>query len=242
MQNIRKILVALDYSYMDEVLLSNCKELLKVVGLTELHFIHVIPKYISKVNIPARLAKIEQDLSIKVKQLLKDKIDSFQLSNGQVVYYKIHIKEGPAYQLISEMANEDNFDLLIVGKKFLSKGSGLTPRRIAKNIRCDLLIIPQNATSTFNKILIPMDFSDDSIKALRRAIQWQRESKCSIELVHILLKYRAGYYIDIDLNNEHFMFYKNEAEREWKSILYDLGIDSERYPMTYIKNRVRIFT
>lgn len=237
MQNINKILVALDYSYMDEILLSNCQEIIKVIGLSEIHFIHVIPKYISKVNIPARLDKIEQDLSIKVRQLLKDKIDNFHFSNGQLVNYKVHVKEGQASRIITEMANEHGFDLLIVGKKILSEGSGLTPRRIAQNIKCDIMIIPQNAIPTFNNVLIPMDFSNDSVIALIKAIQWQQESNCNIQLVHILLKYRAGYYIDIDLNNEHYLFYQNVAEKEWKSIVDDLGIDSNKYPITYIKNK-----
>jgi len=221
---------------MDNVLINSCFELSKSFGIKEIEFVHVIPKFISKVNIPAKLNRIEKDLTNTVRQLITEKVDNRFLLSADIAKYRITILEGSASDLIIEMTNKNEYDLLIFGKKIKSTGSGITPRRIAKNVKNNILIIPEKKYCEFQNILIPIDFSENSIRALQTALQIQSGNSCKIIPLHILTKFRAGNYLDLKLSEEQNQYYLAEAENEWKSVQSKLELEMNKYKMHYIKN------
>lgn len=89
---------------------------------------------------------------------------------------------------------EKNIGLLIVGQKQETRGSGITARKLANNARCHVLFVPGIALREGQRLLVPVDFSEGSAKALHLALEWKsRQEGIEVTVLHITDLLATGY-------------------------------------------------
>lgn len=71
------------------------------------------------------------------------------------------------------LAAAEQADLLVLGPRGLNPAKdfllGATAERISRRARCPLLVSKQEAAISYESVLVPVDFSEDSLRALRFA-------------------------------------------------------------------------
>jgi nucleotide-binding universal stress UspA family protein len=108
--------------------------------------------------------------------------------------YSVEVREGKPYQKLLHWLSIKDADLLIIGQKKHPGKSGLTAKRVARTAPTSVLIVPEKERS-FKWILVPMDFSEHSKKALRMAIALQeKKSDITITALHIIEQPPADFY------------------------------------------------
>jgi nucleotide-binding universal stress UspA family protein len=170
------ILAALDLSLQDNQIL----KVLKTVGENLESTYHQI--FNSKMPVDERM---REDILQRVEETW-DKYPAFS--------YSVEVREGKPYQKLMHWLSIKDADLLIIGQKKLPGKSGLTAKRVARTAPTSVLIVPEKERS-FKWILVPMDFSEHSKKALNMALAMQaKKPDISITALHIVEQPPADFY------------------------------------------------
>jgi nucleotide-binding universal stress UspA family protein len=175
---IKNVLVPIDFSERSLEPLEYARALTKQFG-ADLHLVHVYePDYplTSVMGMPLALPPVH--VAQGVRRHLKDVAKRFgvELRPGNT-----HAIEGRPFEEICRLARERKIDLVIVstrgntGVKHLLLGS--TAERIVRYSPCPVLVVhprgrnekPATPDLTFGKILVPIDFSNCSLKGLEYA-------------------------------------------------------------------------
>lgn len=165
MRKFKKILVGLDLSPLDEVLIKKTAKLARFFEAEQVYFIHVakdlaLPEEVSK-NYPDLLAPVDE----VIEKSIADQIRAADFPSH--VAYEVDAKEGGTMDKILRWSKVKDVDLIIMGRKHDLEGSGTLAKRIALRSSCSVLFLPEYMKSeTFKKLFVPIDFSSYSALSL----------------------------------------------------------------------------
>jgi len=187
MKNIKRILVAIDFSELSQFATLRAVELAKATK-AQLVMLHVTQKgFFDKVIKEALPVEKAQLITAKeyAKQLLeeqKNKLAPHKLKTEQIILSGNH----PATKILN-YAKNNNIDLLVMGAH--GKYSihdwfvGTTAEHVAEKTTCPVLIIKNKPRHDYKKILIPIDFSLASKNALE--FSGQLLPKRNLNILHV---------------------------------------------------------
>jgi nucleotide-binding universal stress UspA family protein len=190
------ILAALDLSVQDKQILKILKMVRELTASEKAYLIHISPDF----SVPENLAStyhqlfnskmpIDERMREDILQRVEETWDKYPAFS-----YSVEVREGKPYQKLLHWLSIKDADLLIIGQKKHPGKSGLTAKRVARTAPTSVLIVPEKERS-FKWILVPMDFSEHSKKALRMAIALQeKKSDISITALHIIEQPPADFY------------------------------------------------
>jgi nucleotide-binding universal stress UspA family protein len=172
MKGIKKILVACDLSPMDDNILSYLDEFTHAILPDEITFIHVY----SKTSLPDSAFDSEKEKAHYRKnrhkmaeEALHDVVES-NLSHRSDFRKKLIILRGNPFTELLQYCEKYKPDLLVTGKKHLSGGSGIIGQKLARKIKSSILFVSENNSGKIRKIVIPVDFSEQSEHAVQTAV------------------------------------------------------------------------
>jgi len=168
MYKFEKILVALDHTDLDKELIYATSMIAKLAGTKTVKFINVI----KELNVPAAIKQefpnIIDDALVERKKEIQREIDRYYIHNNSKV--QVEIKSGQPTKAILKFSASKEVDLIIVGRKNEKAGGGVIISRLARRAACSLLIIPKGFDKRISKILVPIDFSKNSLDAVNQTI------------------------------------------------------------------------
>jgi len=217
----KRILVCLDISEIDETLLRVASVLTKYLEIEKVYFFHVV----KSLELPEELTDKYPDLLApvdeSVEKIIVDKINRSFESNG--CPYDIDVAEGNSLDQILKWSRVKEIDLILVGRK--KNGLGILPESIVKVCHNSLLVLPENSQIDSGKILIPLDFSKNSMKAFLHARELA--DKFGSELVcqhnyHV----PSGYHLAGKSFDEFAEIMKGHAENDFKKFRQEMGFDN----------------
>ena len=212
--SFKRILIASDLSEMDDRLMSFVQQLSKRVQVEKVYLFHVIPNMLVPANVDLEFHKMfttGYPVDEKVRDVLTEK--SLEHFDGSDFKVELEVVEGKAYTKLLEMVKLKEIDLLVVGNKEQSEGSGITTRRIARKVECNVLFVPLNLPKTIENILVPVDFSEYSIKALKTALHLgnQETKVTALNVVTLLL---SDQYYGMTMNPK---YRKSIVDMAWEA-------------------------
>lgn len=179
MKSFQRILVALDHTVFDEKLIRYFNKFSELTAPQKVHFLYVD----EDLEIPPGMEITYNDKAGNllskdeiIKKALTQKIDAGFNKRGDAEV-TIDILEGEPLKEILHWVKVKEADLLVVGNKKLSEGSGVMAKRIARHASCAVLFVPETSQENIHKLLVPVDFSDHSKVALQGAIDLAAELK-----------------------------------------------------------------
>lgn len=177
---LKKIIVCLDHTDMDQALIKNACSISKIAGTTQITFLNVIREF----NMPEAVLKEFPHLIDKALDERKEEINTLIEKYFKCdVPTKIMVRQGGETKEILKAADEIKSDLIILGKKKVS--DSVLSTRVARRSPCNLLIIPEGTELKFDKIFIPVDFSDYSSLSLKRTLMLTEKLKSKIYLQNV---------------------------------------------------------
>lgn len=169
MHLIKKLIVCLDQSPLDQILINYTLFLTKVNSINKIYFVSVI----KNLSIPKEILDIFPDLMEKmIGERLKCMEQKVQNHEKEFKNTKLSflVKEGTLSKKILKLAEEKSADLILIGRKVNLPGTGVASSRLARRANCALLIIPEGTQPKISNLLVPSDFSDYSKDALEDSI------------------------------------------------------------------------
>ncbi len=168
MYKFNNIIICLDLTEMDEVLIKYANYIVQTFNPQKITFIHVMKPY----NIPAELAGSFPDVDRPIHEIIKeditDKIEAcFEKRND--VTYEIILERGATTEKIIQYARKNNTDITVLGKKVGYSGEGGVTRKVVGLVPSSVLLISETTQHKNEKIMIRMDFSKTSAIAIRMA-------------------------------------------------------------------------
>ncbi len=190
------ILAALDLSLQDNQILKVLKTVGELTASEKAYLLHVSPDFSVPENLESTYHQIfnskmpvDERMREDILQRVEETWDKYPAFS-----YSVEVREGKPYQKLMHWLSIKDADLLIIGQKKLPRKSGLTAKRVARTAPTSVLIVPEKERS-FKWILVPMDFSEHSKKALNMALAMQaKKPDISITALHIVEQPPADFY------------------------------------------------
>jgi nucleotide-binding universal stress UspA family protein len=195
---LRNVLVPVDFSPPSLEAIEFALPLIKEFG-ADLHLVHAFASdypIAALAALPLVLPEVEINQS--VHRHLKDVAKKYSIDLRRE---NLHALKGQPFEEICRLARDISIDLIVIatrghtGLKHLALGS--TAERVVRYSPCPVLVVrPGTAKARkpqlgFKKILVPLDFSECSMKGLAYAKAWARQFESTLVL----------------LNSVHFEYY-----------------------------------
>jgi nucleotide-binding universal stress UspA family protein len=208
----RKLLVALDMTYSDQLLLQYVNFLVqKVPGVEEVVFFHNM-----WFDDPWKAQDILNSIDQPLDKLLEEKIADLLPASIRSLKHQIHIgQHEDSAEAIVKLQKNEQVDLTIFGKKVSYEGSGyLIERVIYSQSHSHLLVVPENAYYRMDNILVPTDFSKKSATTLLKTMHFAQAVGASVTCQHVFSVPTIYFpYIPVkDLKEK----YRKKSEAHWE--------------------------
>jgi nucleotide-binding universal stress UspA family protein len=231
---IRNVLVPIDFSEPSLEAIEFALPLLKQFG-AELHLVHVFePDYPLSSLMAMPLIVPELEVGKRLRRHLKDVAKKYGV---ELRRENIHAVRGRPFEEICRLARDRGIDLIVTatrgntGLKHLVLGS--TAERVVRYSPCPVLVVRggdrkkkagHNGKSPralrFRKILVPIDFSDCSMKGLTYAKALAKQFGSKLVLLNSVA---LQYYITSDEYARYdFPLLMQQAEKESRNQMRDL--------------------
>ncbi|MBZ9628547.1 universal stress protein [Psychroflexus sp. CAK57W] len=181
MEPIKKILVGLDLSDIDQQLIEYSSFFADIVSVDKIYFVHNIKRY----EISDMLEKELEDIDLE--ELITEEINEKVKNNfTSEIEWEVLISDDPYTEsIISYIVNKYNIDLLIMGNKNNDEGSGVLAFKLLRTTKCQFLWVPQDANMEMKKVWVGTDFSNSSKKCFVFADFLKTKHDIEIEAVHV---------------------------------------------------------
>src|SRR3954468_2328659 len=228
---IRNILVPIDFSERSFEALSYAQGIAKSFG-ADLHLAHVYePDFPLTTVMAMPLALPPVHVAEGVRRHLKDVAKKFGIDLKPA---NIHAFEGRPFAEICRMARQEGIDLIVLatrgnsGLKHLLLGS--TAERVVRYSPCPVLVVHPRVKNEerhvrFERILVPIDFSECSLKGLDYARGLARHSGAKLVLLNSVA---FQYYITSDeYARYHLPLLMQHAEKASRRQMRELIQDTD---------------
>ena len=231
---VRNVIVPVDFSAPSLSAVEFALPLVKQFG-ADLHLVHVVARdYPITTLVAMPLVLPEAEINRSVRRRLKEVARKYSIDLGRE---NIHVLKGRPFEEICRRARDVNVDLIIIatrgntGFKHLVLGS--TAERVVRYSPCPVLVVRGRDFKTngrreeisgraaeFRKILVPIDFSECSMKGLTYAKALAKEFGANLVLLHSV---RLNYYVTSDEYARHdFPLLLQEEEKAARGQMRDL--------------------
>ncbi|PKV75605.1 universal stress protein [Pontibacter ramchanderi] len=168
MNSLKRIMVGLDLSEMDETLIRYTAFLCSISEIERVYFIHAeksldIPDEVYD-SMPNGMPADE-----KLRTSLIERVDRYFGPDSRV-QVEVQVVEGSPLKELLHWSKVKQIDLVVVGRKFHMRGSGVLAQKILRTGRVSVLFVPENEDSVLSHIMVSVDFSEYSLMALERML------------------------------------------------------------------------
>jgi len=182
---IRQAMVALELGSTDNKILEYLDFVTSQVPTGSVYFLHVLPRFDVLSNILQREGasvisnyQINDEVVARMSREIRSRIDP---RDG--LHVEFDVKEGDPLEQLLEDAEDVHADLVVIGQKSGTDKHGILAKNLARKANSNTLIIPDKSKAQLRRIVVPIDFSENSIKALRTAIGLNETLEQKAEIV-----------------------------------------------------------
>ena len=181
MISFEKLLVCVDLSTSGQNIIEKACTIAINANTKEIAFLYIV----TDLNIPESVKKEFPEMVEGAIEEKRKELETF-IENSltcKEVSTKIIIKQGNLTKEILTTSEEEGTDLIVIGRK--EDSDSVLNTRIARRATCNLLILPRNTELSFDKILVPVDFSNYTDLSLNVALKLTNKSDSEIFLHNV---------------------------------------------------------
>ena len=195
MGTFKNIMICLDLSNIDNLLLGYMQYLNQFIEMDNIHIIHVIENFDWDDELlesfPDLKNKNDEEFREMIKKELTDTAGRY--FDESEVSVDVNLLDGQPTECILKELNEVDPDLLVLGKKTQYKGQGILSKKIARYAHSPVLFVPETVTYSLNKILVPIQFNKSSAKAISFASSFSTINDADV-VVQNVYEYPKQYF------------------------------------------------
>ncbi|PWH84892.1 universal stress protein [Brumimicrobium oceani] len=177
-----KIMVALDLTKMDPILINYVNFLCTVWGMEHIYFVHNIKQY--KLE-SLQESFLEEGISIEevIDKELQRSIEQYYTAD--IPYTVLLTSDDYTESILTHLSKEYKIDIMLTGNKDALQGTGAMSQKLVRMMDANVLLVPEKTRHELSKVLIPTDFSADSANSFKVTKTIIASSKGKIEALHV---------------------------------------------------------
>lgn len=181
---ITQALIGLESSPSDNSLISYVDFFTKTFPTTSAFFIHVEPElsHFSELFYEKYPELDLELLEVESAKVLENRVEKF-FTGSEKLKVETDIRVGNTLEVLLTKAKKIKADLMIIGQKEGDKHHGILAKKITRETTANALIIPEKSKSKIETILVPIDFSENSARALQTALGIKKQLGDSVQLM-----------------------------------------------------------
>lgn len=202
MTPLKNLLVALDLTEIDEVLILYTAFLSSQPAIEKVYFVHVSKQS----DVPEEVLHSFGQGNLPADTAIKERIDARvheHFAGVPHVHTEVHILEGTPLKELLRFCKQKDIDLLVVGRKLRLRGSGALSHKLLRTGRLSVLFVPETAEMVLKKIVVSIDFSDYSMLALDQVLH-SAVARPDVEIVCLHIYQVPTGYITLGISYEDF--------------------------------------
>jgi len=169
MYRYKRLLVGISFAHQDGASLRYAALISRMANSEKTIFLHVA----STLDIPEDLLEEYPDLFEPVDKYAKREMEVlvkkyFDGHPDTQITYKL--AEGSPLIEFLRLAKEAEIDLIVMRKRRRPTASGTLFEKLARKAPCSVLFVPEGSKAWFRNILVPVDFSENSMDAMEAAV------------------------------------------------------------------------
>ncbi len=228
MYPLKRLMVCLDHSDLDNTLIEYTSWLAEKLGSESVYFVHVSKRF----EYPKNFKEKFPEMVIPGDEVIKNEIEeNVNVRFKNDVKLNVEVREGNFTETIMRFIELKQVDLIIVGKRNDMGSAGYNARRIANMASCSVMFVPERAVGKSDKVFVPVNFSDLSAMSLQLAGEIS-EPDDSIVLQNIY-KVPNGYRYSGKSFDEFAQVMKKHSEEEYAKFLSTNNLDGSRYEIDF---------
>jgi nucleotide-binding universal stress UspA family protein len=227
----QRILISLDLTDMDFVLLRYASFLARTLRPAKVIFMHAVEIDPHQHSLRDVLPDWDMPLEDIIQEEIQQRVEEY-FEAPKSVGTDIHILAGDATLDILKWASNEKVDLIVMGKKTRFRGSGIYGGKIVRLSHTGVMFVPENARTDIKKILVPIDFSPYSAMALRHALNLADHMNATVSCQHVY-QLPVSYFPVIRDQAKVRTEAEKEADREYRRFLKPLSLTSAQVPCHY---------
>lgn len=185
---VREMMVALKLESTDQALLDYLDFFSAKIPIRSVYFEHVLPPIdlYSPNQSEENQLMTHYELNLEAIESMREQLETHPI-NERVEHFGFEVQKGDPLEELLKNADEVMTDLLVIGQRAGTNAHGIMARNMARKVANHALIIPENTQPRLSRILVPIDFSEYSVRSLRMALSIQEamSDEVSIEAVHV---------------------------------------------------------
>jgi nucleotide-binding universal stress UspA family protein len=216
MYGFKRLLVGVSFAKQKGASIRYAAMISRLAQSEEVVFLHVA----SQVDVSDDLLKEYPDLIQPVDEYARGEMEKlvqkyFDGHPDTRISYKV-VEGSPLVEFLRK-AKEEDIDLIIMRKREEPTEKGTLFEKLARKAPCSVLFVPEGSKAWFTNILVPVDFSDNSLDALETAVAVGSAAR-GIEELYCLHVYSVplGYYKTGKSYEQFAEIMKGHAEKNYK--------------------------
>ena len=222
MYNINEVVVCMDFSATDKVLLRYTSFSCNVLNPRRLYFIHVMGEDRNEYD------DTREDLHSKLMNEVQQQpaLDKYEV--------EVIILEGNPVSELLKFTKDKDIDMIIVGAKKYEEGTGLLTQKLAQKAPCSVLFIPEKPEYQLNEILLPVDFSRYSKMAFEE-VRYYKEKNPDVKIYALsIFDVPTGYYKTGKSYEEFAEIMKKNTKEDYEDFLKKVNAEDLDIEATFI--------
>ena len=220
MEDIKRVLVAVDLTEMDEILVRYITRLSNEISLDKVYFFNVM----KSLELPDEILTKYPDLAAPMDEATKKEIQftiDEEAGNQLKADYEIVVTDGNRAEKTLKWAKIKEVDLIVIGRKSGLEGQGIVSGKVVKLAPCTVVFVPEILPDTLHKLVVPIDFSDSSRLALEHALFMAKKIP-GLELIFLnVYSVPTGYHVSGKSYDEFAEIMKQNAKDSFTKLIKD---------------------
>jgi len=224
MYRFKRLLVGISFAHQDGTSIRYAAMISRLAKSEKIIFLHVA----SKVDIPQYLIEEYPDLIQPVEEYAKHEMEElvnryFDGHPGTHIEFEF-VEGSPLIEFLCKAKDED-IDLIVMRKRREPTAKGTLFKKLARKAPCSVLYVPEGREAWFTNILVPIDFSENSVDAIDTAAAIGIAAT-GIKEIHCLHVYSVpmGYY-KIGKSYEEFAeIMRGHAEKHYREFIKKINL------------------
>jgi nucleotide-binding universal stress UspA family protein len=169
---VKQLIMGLEMGGADEALLQYLNFLSEIIPVKAGFFLHVVPAFDLLTPMFRKDVMPLSGVNI-LKETLMNRMGgeiSRLLTSGRIKQVKYKVNEGSPLEELLRESEALNPDLVVIGQKRFANSHGILAKNLARKVTSNALVIPEQSRRSLKTILVPIDFSAYSARAIKAAV------------------------------------------------------------------------
>lgn len=144
----------------------------------------------------------------------------------------IHIKEGSPHKNILRHAKNEAADLVVIGRKKNNR-EALEMGKVVNAAPCSVLLIPEDAVAAIRKIVVAVDYSEQTLFSIQKARQIAGCFKAELIFAHVY-HVPAGYHVSGKTYEEYAGIMEKNARTDADTFVKKHSLENLNFRSSFI--------